>query len=340
MDMPTLMRWRATCRTTYTECKASIDRDIGRILRPFFPDFEPLLDLMTEHRAVVGGVAALSLVLRDPSVTCDVLQMYAGCYMYRYLIEKLSSSSVLSRQIVVREATEVPSQISVERDIAAATTFVLKTGKFFVVYKSGVISACSTLSRSPSTAHMTFFTQHTFACAYPALTLARRAILSDMRLETKCETDAAVNSALTRAGFEFDVDPRRWPEYNIPIHGGIPPMSYACLRDLYLCPVQGRYFGDRGSLVGFFDPLSPMIPHLRALHVPPFGAMVAWRLLTTFDCAASCDITDRVLHEWLVSTPILVLPNPYPARTTQTATRKVKNHVNTAILRRSRSLTR
>ena len=59
----------------------------------------------------------------------------------------------------------------------------------------------------------------------------------------------------------------------------------------------------------FLDPLGPTFPRVQALSVPPFGPMVAWRMLSSFDCSDGCGIRDSVLHEWLVSTPVLMMPN-------------------------------
>ncbi|KAI0745904.1 hypothetical protein C8Q76DRAFT_569002, partial [Earliella scabrosa] len=258
-------------------------------------------------RAVVGGVSAISLVLRDPSITCDVLQVYAGCFTYQSLVNNLEQCPQTAAMITFRDTCDAPERFVLDRDITSITTFYLRTGKFLVVYKSSVVSACSTISRSPTTAHMTFFTEHTFACAYPALTFSRRAIMADLRMDSRCETDPVVMEALTRAGFEFTVNPAHWPEYKMPEGSVNPSNTYACLRERFLCPVQGRYFGDRGSFVGFLDPLARDPRSIRAANVPPFGSMVAWRLFTSYDCAESCDILDPILHEWLVSTPILIL---------------------------------
>lgn len=77
------------------------------------------------------------------------------------------------------------------------------------------------------------------------------------------------------------------------------PPTEECWRPRYLCPSQGRFFGDRGSFVDFFDPLGGAEEHCNKNGIPPFGPMVVWRLLRTFNCEKGCDLWDDALEAGL-----------------------------------------
>ena len=77
---------------------------------------------------------------------------------------------------------------------------------------------------------------------------------------------------------------------------GQPPFEQ-CFRQFYICPSQGRYFGDRGSLVDFFDPIARGEDFCARRSIPPYGPMVVWRVLSNFDCERDCVIYDDDLEE-------------------------------------------
>ncbi|KAI0706481.1 hypothetical protein C8Q76DRAFT_629879 [Earliella scabrosa] len=312
MDIKTLRVWRAVCRQTYAESTGSLRRTIISIIQPFFPFPFTFLRHITSNRAMIGGVAAISFITRDPAISSKALQIYAGKLWYDSLVKTITSCSANKHRIARIRRSSAPEPFARERDIISTTSFHLHDGRAVIIYQAGAVSACSSISRLPLSALMTFFTEHTFACAYPSLTLSRRAILSNMRLGTACETDYLVMVALMQAGFEFAVNPCVWVEYRRPSGAPLVPDTYECLRHLYVCPQQGRFFGDPGSLVGYNNPLAITLPEVRSLQIPPFGPMAAWRLMTSYDCSNSCDVRDPILHEWVVSIPLIVLPNPFP----------------------------
>ena len=83
-----------------------------------------------------------------------------------------------------------------------------------------------------------------------------------------------------------------------------------CWRHLYICPAQGRYFGDQGSFVDFFDPLGRGEAYCAQRNIPPFGPMIVWRVLSNFDCENNCDIYDEVLEEGVTYIPVLFRQGP------------------------------
>ena len=89
-----------------------------------------------------------------------------------------------------------------------------------------------------------------------------------------------------------------------------PPFEQ-CFRQFYLCPSQGRYFGDRGSLVNFLDPISRGEDFCARRSIPPYGPMVVWRVLSNFDCERDCVIYNDDIEEPddISSIPVLFRKN-------------------------------
>ena len=311
MDLDALLTWRAVSTNTYAVATTSLRHTLIGILRKFLSNPRTFLNHITETKAVVAGPTAVAFMLRDVTAVPSILHVYAATFWYGRLVERLRTCWELFPDVarIVSQNMDVP--YSVERDITASTAFYLRNGKTIIVYRSCHISPCSPISRMPSSALMTFFTEFTFGCAYPALTLRRRSLLSDMRLRTLSPDDEDQLTSLLRAGFSFAVSPTAWEEYRTTAAEPPRPNTHFCLRRRYLCPQQGRYFGDRGSLVGIMDPLSYDGSVIRSRSIPPFGPMVAWRLLNTYDCMEGCDMRDPLLHEWHISIPILTLPCPF-----------------------------
>ena len=109
MALPERIQWRNTCRTLYVEVTEVLRRRLIAVLHPFFDDPPAFLRHLTEFRAVVGGIAALSFILQDASVTCDVLQIYAGRSTFAPLVTRLSSCPANSSNIVATRARAPPS---------------------------------------------------------------------------------------------------------------------------------------------------------------------------------------------------------------------------------------
>ena len=87
-----------------------------------------------------------------------------------------------------------------------------------------------------------------------------------------------------------------------------------CWREHYLCPSQGRFFGDRGSFVDFFDPLRGGEEYCAQNNVAPFGPMVIWRVLSTFSCEGGCDIYNDAIDAGVPPIPVMIRRNPFATR--------------------------
>ena len=89
------------------------------------------------------------------------------------------------------------------------------------------------------------------------------------------------------------------------------PGPELCFRRHHLCPSQGRFFGDPGSFVDFFDPLSGGEEFCAQNSIAPYGPMVIWRLLSTFNCERGCDIYDDAIDAGVPHIPVLIRRNHF-----------------------------
>ncbi|KAI0686632.1 hypothetical protein C8Q76DRAFT_636117, partial [Earliella scabrosa] len=314
LDILDLLAWHAVCHANYHQVAGVLRRSVIASITPFFHSPTKFLHYLTKFRAIIGGASAVAFVLRDRSIVSNTLEVYAASFWYGSLVARMSSCPSVAQRTDKITTHAMSNNYSTERDIKTYTVFHLKNNRRIIVYRSGAVSACSPLSRAVTTAHMTFITEHSFGCAYPALTLRRRALLSDMRLNRMSLHDKASFDHLLSVGFSFAVSPSAWPEYpttsaNFPApqdHDTLP-----CFRSRYVCPFQGRYFGDPGSLLGLIDPLGDHASSLRRRSIPPFGPMVAWRLYSTFMCANICDVHDTTPPDNIIAISLMILPDPF-----------------------------
>ena len=89
------------------------------------------------------------------------------------------------------------------------------------------------------------------------------------------------------------------------------PSSDGCWRHRFVCPSQGRHFGDRGSFVEFFDPLDGDEVRCVENNVAPFGPMVVWHIMSSFTCDECCEVYVDVLDEGVTSIPVVFTKDPY-----------------------------
>ena len=309
-----LLAWRAACRANYHQVAGVLRRTVIASITPFFHSPCTFLRYLTKFRAIIAGASAVAFILRDRSIVSSTLEVYAASFWYGSLVARMSTCPSIA-QLTEKISTHAMSNAySSERDVRAYTVFHLKNQRRVIVYRSGAVGACSPLSRAVTTAHMLFITEHSFACAYPALTLRRRALLSDMRLNRMSSFDKSSFDHLLSVGFSFAVSPSAWPQYPTTSENFPAPQdddTLPCFRARYVCPFQGRYFGDPGSLLGLIDPLGDQASSLRRRSIPPFGPMVAWRLYSSFMCANTCDIHDTTLPDNIIAISLLILPDPF-----------------------------
>lgn len=114
-------------------------------------------------------------------------------------------------------------------------------------------------------------------------------------------SDWEIANRLPNHGFEIGYNACHWYLYARGPCSSISSPIEGCGRSLYICLLQGRYFGDAGSLILFYDGLSLDLQELQDLGIPPYGLMVAWHMPCTGSCVANCIENDPVLPPFMVS---------------------------------------
>ena len=97
-----------------------------------------------------------------------------------------------------------------------------------------------------------------------------------------------MHDRLKANGMTFSYYSPKWTEYSTGPYASSSPLMTACGRTLYVCPSQGRFFGDSGSLIMFLDGFLVNLDNLRNRCVAPYGKMTAWRISSKQTCEGRC----------------------------------------------------
>ena len=272
-----------------------------RLLTPFVPEPSKLNTLLTRFGAIIVGEAALSYVTRDLDIIPNTLELATGKITFvqfgACLRSLLQSPSLVASCTTI---TPIPTFTAL-RHVSCITDIRLVSGRRIVIYQSDTTAASSVVAGMWTSLLANFVTSYTFGCAYPRLTFNLRGILSRPRLAALRRDDINVWRTLETRGFEFFFSSS---EHDISAQHSLsqPTGPTAdCGRSLYSCTHQGRYFGDRGSLVVLIHVLSVSCSYLQMQYVAPFGPMVAWRLPNLGTCSNDCVHTDDVLPPGVIS---------------------------------------
>ncbi|KAI0745901.1 hypothetical protein C8Q76DRAFT_605437 [Earliella scabrosa] len=310
MDLVSLLHWRATCRVAYDGVVKDLGESLRKILLPIIPCASEFLRTLTKCGGVLGGEAALSFFLRDPCFEVSQIEIFVTDHGFPILIDFFSSSPFLAQRATLESITTPSAAFISQREIARYATIYTADGGIIIINESVTMSPCSPIARSWTSALINYVSPHSFGCAYPPLTFNRRTVVSDMSLENLTNQDVWTMAEMTSYGFSFALDPSRWPEYRHPRSKFVSPGIFPCMRKRFLCPDQGRYFGDRGSLVDFFRPLSDGPTFLKERRLPPYGPMATWRLWITRVCDSGCARDDPLLDAGLISILTLIVDDP------------------------------
>ena len=330
-----MIRWRNASRTTYYAAVRTLRKALYDRLQAFFPSPNDFIAKLAESRAVLGGEFALSFILRDNSMPIDTLEIFAIDTHFQTLLDFFSYSPSTSMHLALETIALPSTQYSIQHEVSRFAVFHTHRRRTIYLFESTTMSPCSPVARYWTTALMNFVTAQSYGCAYPALTLRRRGLVSDMALETLTRRDISTMATLLQEGFTFGSDASRWPEFASLVDRPPPPGIAPCFRDLYVCPDQGRYFGDPGSLVDFIDPLNAGPGNAGVRLSPPFGHMVAWRLWCTAPCTCGCFRHDDILPEGTITMGLMFVddhvfyasPPPPPARVASPAVTFVPQNV-------------
>ncbi|KAI0722570.1 hypothetical protein C8Q76DRAFT_793608 [Earliella scabrosa] len=303
MDMPTLVCWRATCRETYKQTVRSLKKELEASLRLFLPCPHNLLRLTTQHHALIGGEFALNAVLRRDGLDVGRMDVFVNNAQFDAFVQSLKRDPVVAPELLAHRTSCKSATFAHARDVRRCEIFRTSTRKLIYVFESFGVSACSAIARTWCTALMNFVTEFSIGCAYPRLTLAKQALLSDLRIPGLADEDYITMARMVEAGFDFADEATQFPPYFRYANPDSPPGIFPCLADFHICPDQGRHFGDRGALVLFLNPLGGDITAARLLRVAPFGFMATWRMWCTHSCDQGCADVRTPLPRGMISMP-------------------------------------
>ena len=312
MDIASLLAWRSTCNVNYAHATAALKRTLTAMINPFLSQPTAILDIISRYGAVIGGEAALAYVRRHRPFQPLTLEIFVGVSLYDAVCDEILSDPRISRDIVSTTITITQFPYNLQRDILETTSYLLRSTRTIYVHRSSTLSPLSPIVRSLCTATVNFVTPHAFGCAYPRLTLNDKSLLSDLRLDSMIDFDRKIMRVLAEQRIDLAVDPATWRQYRMwPPSSGVTASDTACWRSHHICPEQGRFFGDPGSLVDFLDPLGVPLATLRRHGSPPFGTMVIWRLSSSYRCPFACESRDNTLPLGQVSTAVIIMDDPF-----------------------------
>ena len=311
MDIRSVCQWRATCRDNYAYAVSSLRRSLTAEIETVVPYPHTLLDVVTKHGAVFGGELALSFILRADDYHPSNLEIFSSNFHFDQLCSDIVNAPKLCTTVANHHLLQCTVFDTMRRHIAQTLVVSLTNGSKIYIHRSYTCSPTDPIARSSCTALSNFVTSYGFGISHPTLTLTRRALLADEDIPYMLPNDVIVFNRLLSFKFSLAVSPTAWPEFRRHMDGETLRSAEECWRRAYICPKQGRYFGDPGSLVGFLDPLSGDEERCMTKGVAPFGAMVLWRIMSTFECEDGCAYMDEILENGVTSIPVIFKKDPF-----------------------------
>ena len=286
--MASLLAWRRTCRDAYLLATKELRRALHSLLARFIPRPVAFLRHLTRWGALVIGAAALSHILLDFSLCETNLELAVGNLVYEPFIRSLVRLLSVDTGNVAYVDEPTPPPFPVLRHITRIARFYLSSGRIITVYESTTGAACGVVCGEWTSALMNFVTESTLGCAYPRLTLNYRGIICDGRTHVRLGIDDATYGRLIAKGFELSPYSSAWASFSTGPYSVSVPSVGGCGKMLHVCPFHGRFFGDPGSLVIFFNGFFVDLDTLRDTCVAPYGLMMAWRIPTKGNCEGRC----------------------------------------------------
>ncbi|PIL25554.1 hypothetical protein GSI_12392 [Ganoderma sinense ZZ0214-1] len=276
------------------------------IIREYWSSPQMLLCYLTWNRAVISGEAALAFMARCPRILTDELEI---CVPKERSYEFLA---LLDENPAVERVWSEEDWSS--RKVNQPTSYLYRTPteRFIRVICSHTESAFTPITTYPTCALVNYMDQFSFGCAYPHTTLKYHAVTPDLP-NLSSFARARVDRIVELGGFRLD----RWPNPSTPPADDSLPLwaSTVCLREIFQCPGQARFFGDQGSLLDFYQP--DMVDHgvMAHFHHPPYGLTAVWRMESE-DCTRACASGDYLLRGTLSEVSVLGRPLHYGPFTT------------------------
>ncbi|RDX45268.1 hypothetical protein OH76DRAFT_1358111 [Lentinus brumalis] len=290
----------------YSHVQAILAALLHDILGVWFRDVTGFLAVLRRCRALVCGHAALAYVLRDSAVLTKTLEVSVP-----------ADKEDALREHLVRECGFVYFAVSARGeggflDAVISHHYWISGNHFLTLHCSPDRSAITPIAREPNTALMNFVSPVGFGSAYAALTLQRMGLSVSWRV---LGDDDRRRNLLTvaKANVRLAQDPcDLFSPLVLNALPGPAPLHRRCFEGLFACPRQGRYFGDGGSLVDFFDITTVDLATLRREHLPPFGTTTVWRLpVTRPACYGNCARGDDLLPGGIMTAPAIIPAVPF-----------------------------
>ncbi|KAI0689278.1 hypothetical protein C8T65DRAFT_700303 [Cerioporus squamosus] len=261
-----LLRCRLVSRRMKQLADSEIRVEMRRIVGHYLPDPDAFLDDMVSYGAVVSSQAALALFLRDRSVLDRDLEVTV-----KYSTQEAFNTYVRTSLPVVKvrglDRRRGLSEMTSEGGPQRVTTIYKIKGKsrlYIRVVGCSYPTPLGAVSSLRNTALLCFFSPILIGCAYPYLTLRRLGVHRDTNMALGTIQSSRMElikniSLVTKGGFRFSWEPRDFirPRPTAPCEHG-PDCSHCdpylpCVRHLYLCGCNLRYWGDRGCLMAVLD---------------------------------------------------------------------------------------
>ncbi|PIL32587.1 hypothetical protein GSI_05290 [Ganoderma sinense ZZ0214-1] len=288
----------------------AFERDV--IIEHYWASAKVLLPMLTRCHAVISGEAALAFVMRNRSLLGRELEI---CVSAQHSDDLLSD---FDAEPLVQCAWGPNAWPYMDRDQPTAYLYLSPSGDPIRIICSHTDSPFTPMSYYPTTALYNYMDEFSFGCAYRDLTLNHSAV-SPFALTD--EEEVRVLHIAARGGFrnsnwpaEVAVPPRPFVLFNVlGVWDNlltVDLVNTVCLRSTYQCAGQPRFFGDRGSLVDFFEP--DMVDHAIMVHWhhPPYGRTAIWRM-PGLDCDYGCGSGDYLLRDVLSDVCMVGQPMHY-----------------------------
>ncbi|RPD56580.1 hypothetical protein L226DRAFT_567614 [Lentinus tigrinus ALCF2SS1-7] len=260
--MLTLLRCRLLNHAYQDLADREIQLDMRSIVSHYVPDAVEFLAALQAHGAVVSGRAALSLFLRDNSLLDKDLEVCVSWGgeepLHKYVLSSLPVVEVLGPDKIdgiCQDSDEgLPSRYTKTFKVLGRRT------RYIRVVGCSYASPLGAVNATRHTALMCFFTPSLMGCAYPYLTLRRLALLRPSgAMQWGWHPDSFYEkmqkSDLFNRGFRFSYTASDF------VTPPVPPIDVAwdgrprrpCLRSLFVCGCNVRYWGDRACLMAVLD---------------------------------------------------------------------------------------
>ncbi|KAI0681909.1 hypothetical protein C8T65DRAFT_751110 [Cerioporus squamosus] len=271
LDILSLLRCRLVSRRFKGLADSEIRVDMRCIVTHYLPAPDYFLEALVTHSAVISGQAALALFLRDRRILGMDLEVSvklgADEAFNAYVRSALPVVEVFTFYCRGRTRHDESDEGLPNR---RTWTYKIKgrSKRYIRVVGCGYPSPLGPINYLRNSALLCFFSPILMGCAYPALTLRRLGLHRDLNqvfyskvASTRYEL-ARDLTLVIKAGFRLSWNPR---DFIVPTptavceHGeGCPDCTLLppCVRHLYLCGCNVRYWGDRGCLMAVLEPSS------------------------------------------------------------------------------------